>query len=145
VDLLNSVIPWDWEKYEDYARSLGRTALGLNMLTFAGHSQIRGYVMGDAAWERKATPAEIAAIVAELETTLKAGACGLSFSLFDKDRQARLVPSRLAGDAELDALCAKLREYDAVFQFVPGHSTEGILKDLEWLGSFLARHKVRGL
>jgi N-acyl-D-aspartate/D-glutamate deacylase len=145
ADLLNSVIPWDWEKFPDYARSFDRRPLGLNMVTFAGHSQIRAYVMGEAAWERAATPAEIARITAELEEALKAGANGLSFSLFDKDRRGRLVPSRHADDAELDALCAKLAEYDAVLQFIPGHSTEAIIADLEWVGGFLARHKVPGL
>jgi N-acyl-D-aspartate/D-glutamate deacylase len=144
-DLLDSVIPWDWEKYPDYARSFDRRPLGVNMVTFVGHSQIRTYVMGDAAWERAATPAELARVVGELEEALKAGANGLSFSLFDKDRQGRLVPSRHADDAELDAVCAKLGEYGAVLQFIPGHSTEAIIADLERVGGFLARHKVRGL
>jgi len=145
ADLLDAVIPWDWEKYTDYARSFDRRPLGVNLVTFAGHSQIRAYVMGDAAWERAATPDEIARIVAELEEALKAGANGLSFSLFDKDRQGRLVPSRHADEAELDALVAKLAEYDAVLQFIPGHSTEQIIADLQWVGGFLAKYKVPGL
>jgi N-acyl-D-aspartate/D-glutamate deacylase len=144
-DLLNSVVPWDWEKYQDYARSLDRTALGLNMVSFVGHSQIRIWVMGEAAWERTATQEEIRAMVAELEVALQAGVHGLSFSLFDKDRQGRPVPSRLADAAELDALCAKLGEHGAVLQFIPGHSTEAIIEHLQWVGTFLARHKVTGL
>ena len=138
ADLLNSVIPWEWEKFPDYARSFDRRPLGLNMVTFAGHSQIRAYVMGEAAWERAATPEEIKLIAAELEEALKAGANGLSFSLFDKDRKGRLVPSRHADDAEL-------AEYGAVLQFIPGHSTEGIIADLERVGAVLARHRVPGL
>jgi N-acyl-D-aspartate/D-glutamate deacylase len=145
ADLLDAVIPWDWENYPDYARSFDRRPLGVNMTTFAGHSQIRAYVMGDAAWERAATPEERAQIVAQLEEALKAGANGLSFSLFDKDRRGRMVPSRHADDAELDALIAKLADYGAVLQFIPGHTTEDIIADLQRVGGFLARHEVPGL
>jgi N-acyl-D-aspartate/D-glutamate deacylase len=51
----------------------------------------------------------------------------------------------LADDIELDALVAKLAEYGAVLQFIPGHSTEGIIADLERVGAILARHKVPGM
>src|SRR4051812_40924449 len=67
ADLLDAVIPWDWETYTGYARSFDRRPLGVNMTTFAGHSQIRAYVMGNDAWERAATAEERDRIVAELE------------------------------------------------------------------------------
>ena len=145
ADLLNSVIPWDWEDFGEYVGSFERRPLGVNMVTFAGHSQIRSYVMGDAAWERAATSEEITQIVAELDEALKTGTNGLSFSLFDKDRSGRLVPSRHADDAELDAICAKLSEYGAVLQFVSGNSTDEVIGHLRWLSTFLARHRVTAL
>jgi N-acyl-D-amino-acid deacylase len=145
TELLNESIPWSWERYDEYARSVSRTPLGVNLMTFVGHGQIRCYVMGEAAWQRSATQAEIAAMVAELETALAAGALGMSFSLFDRDRQGRPVPSRLADDAELDALIAKLGEYGAAFQFVPGDNADLIIEHLNWLGGMLGRHGVTGL
>jgi len=145
TDLLNEAIPWSWERYDEYARAASQTSLGINLMTFVGHSQIRCYVMGDAAWERTATPEEIAAMVAELDTALQAGALGLSFSLFDKDRKGRPVPSRLADDAEIDALIAKLGEYGATFQFVPGDNADLIIEQLNWLGAMLGEHGVTGL
>jgi N-acyl-D-aspartate/D-glutamate deacylase len=144
-ELLNEVIPWDWEGYGEYARSAAQVPLGLNLMTYAGHSQIRCYVMGEEAWERTATPAEIAAMADLLDQALAAGALGLSYSLFDKDRQGRPVPSSLADDAELDALIAKLGEYGATFQFVPGDNADAIVRQLRWLGTFLGEHGVTGL
>lgn len=143
-DLLNSAVPWDWENYDEYARSFDARPLGLNIATFVGHSQLRMFVMGAAAWERAATSEEIAKIADELEAALKAGALGMSFSLFDKDREGRPVPSRHADDAEIDALCAKLAEYKASLQFVTGANGEHSTKELRWLGGFLARHKLTG-
>jgi len=144
-DLLNEVIPWDWERFPDYARSAAKVPLGINLMTYAGHSQIRCYVMGEEAWERTATPGEIAQMVDLLDEALAAGALGLSYSLFDKDRQGRPVPSSLADDAELDALIAKLGEYGGTFQFVPGDNADAIIRQLQWLGTFFGKHGVTGL
>jgi N-acyl-D-amino-acid deacylase len=144
-DLLNEVIPWDWERYPEYARSAATVPLGVNLMTYAGHSQIRCYVMGEEAWERTATPDEIAQMVELLDEALAAGALGLSYSLFDKDRQGRPVPSSLAGDDELDALIGRLGEYGGSFQFVPGDNADAIIAQLKWLGGFFGKHGVTGL
>lgn len=144
-DLLNEMIPWDWERYAEYARSAATVPLGINLMTYAGHSQIRCYVMGEEAWERSAAADEIAQMVELLDEALAAGALGLSYSLFDKDRQGRPVPSSLAGDDELDALIAKLGEYGATFQFVPGDNADAIISQLKWLGGFFGKHGVTGL
>ncbi|MGE3690707.1 MAG: amidohydrolase family protein [Novosphingobium sp.] len=145
ADLLNAVIPWDWETYPEYVRSLGKTKLGVNLVTFVGHSQLRCHVMGEAAWERAASPDEIAAMAAELDEALAAGAAGMSFSLFDKDRSGRPVPSCLADDAEMDALCARLGAHGALLQFVVGGDEQTAGLYLERLCGFLRRHKVAGL
>jgi len=145
TDLLNDAIPWSWESYGDYADALSNVPLGVNLMTFVGHTQIRCYVMGDAAWERTATAREIEAMADELDKALGAGAIGMSFSLFDKDRQSRPVPSCLADDAELDALMAVLGKHGATFEFVPGDNVELILEHLDRLGALLGKHNVTGL
>jgi N-acyl-D-aspartate/D-glutamate deacylase len=144
TDLLNDAVPWQWETYAEYATAMGSVPLGVNLATFVGHGQIRAYVMGAAAWERAATPAEIADMAKELDLALTAGALGMSFSLYDKDREGRRVPSCLADDAELDTLVAVLGRHGATFQFVPGDTTDVIIRQLEWFGTFLARHGVTG-
>src|SRR5262249_40158473 len=144
VDVLNDAIPWNWQGFGEYARALAARRLGINIGLFVGHSQLRAWVMGEAAWERAATADEIAAICAELDTALAAGALGLSYSLYDKDRQGRPVPSCLADDAEMDALCAVLGKRGATFQFVPGDTTDVIIEQIEWLARFLGPHGVTG-
>jgi N-acyl-D-aspartate/D-glutamate deacylase len=146
LEVTSQAIPWTWESFESYAGALAGRKLGVNLMAFVGHSQIRTYVMGEAAWERAATPGEVAAMAAELDRALVAGALGLSFSLYDKDRQGRWVPSVHADDAELDALCAVLARRGAVFQFVPcGDTTEIILEQLQRIGAILGRQGVTGL
>lgn len=145
ADMLENALNWDWESFADYARAISEMKLGVNMMAFVGHAQIRSFVMGDAAWDRAATAAEVAAMAALLDEALRTGAPGMSFSLYDKDPEGRPVPSCLADDAELDALIAKLGEYGGLFQFVPADTTDAIIAHLEWLGGFLGRHGVTGL
>jgi len=144
ADLLDAAIPWNWQDFASYAAALQARELGVNLCAFVGHSQIRGYVMGSAAWERAATGEEIAAMCEELDKAIAAGALGLSFSLYDKDRDGRPVPSCLAADDELDALCAILGKRGAAFQFVPGDTTDVIIAQIEWLAKFLGPHGVTG-
>jgi N-acyl-D-aspartate/D-glutamate deacylase len=144
VDVLNNAIPWTWQSFPEYAAALSTRRLGVNVAAFVGHSQIRTWAMGEAAWERAATAAEIAAMCGELERALAAGALGLSFSLYDKDREGRPVPSCLADDAEMDALCAVLGGRGATFQFVPGDTTDVIIGQIEWLARFIGPHGVTG-
>jgi N-acyl-D-aspartate/D-glutamate deacylase len=145
-DTLASSIPWAWRTFPEYARALAGEAFGVNVAAFVGHSQIRSFVMGPAAWERVATYQEIVAMAAELDRALGAGAIGMSFSLFDKDRQGRPVPSCRADDAEMDALCAVLARHKGAFQFVPrGDTTEALLEDLRRIGRWIGPHKVVAL
>jgi N-acyl-D-aspartate/D-glutamate deacylase len=144
AEVLNEAIPWGWQSFDEYVAALGGRRLGVNVALFVGHSQLRAWVMGEAAWERAARADEIAAIAAELEKALAAGALGLSYSLYDKDRKGRPVPSSLADDAEMDALCAVLGRHGAGFQFVPGDTTDVIIGQLEWLAGFLGPHGVTG-
>jgi N-acyl-D-aspartate/D-glutamate deacylase len=76
--------------------------------------------MGEDAWDRAATDAERAAIVALLDEAVDAGAFGFSTSYFDSDAQSRPVPSRLADDAERAALVEVLGRYGRGFvEFIP--------------------------
>jgi N-acyl-D-aspartate/D-glutamate deacylase len=146
LDTLNNEIPWTWETYQEFTDIVGAGAYGVNLAAFVGHGQLRAYVMGDASWERAAAPAEIAAIAAELEKALKAGAFGMSFSFFDKDRKGRPVPSCLADAREMEALCAVLGRYNGTFQFVARANTaEAALEDLRTIGSYIAPHNVTAL
>jgi len=120
-------IPFDWESYDDYLTALEGDGLGVDVATLVGHSVLRLYGMGDAAWERAANDEERAAIAAAFQDCLDQGAFGMSSSMgFDTHPVIGPVPSRLADDAELEALCDVLAEHDGLLQFLPGLSSNAL-------------------
>ena len=52
-------VVWDFETFPEYLDSVQRRGTTLNFTAYVGHSPLRLYVMGDAAYERAATPDEI--------------------------------------------------------------------------------------
>ncbi len=56
---LGAGIPWDFETHPEYLASVGRRGTALNFGAYVGHTAVRLYVMGDAAYERKATDEEV--------------------------------------------------------------------------------------
>ncbi len=105
-------LPWDWRSWSEYKKSMTqRVRVPANYGAFVGHIAIRLAVMGMDAWERKATPEEIAQMARHLEDALDAGALGLSSNLLDHDGRDRPVPSQVAGDEEFEALMAVLERY----------------------------------
>ena len=112
---------WDWDSFGDYLdRVDGKLAINAGFL--AGHSTIRRFVMGADATSRAATPAEIAAMVAQLHDALAAGALGFSSSLGDAhtDGDGAPVPSRSAAREEFLALAAAVRDHaGTTLEFIP--------------------------
>ncbi len=84
----------------------------MNVGALLGHSAVRQYVMGAAAWERPASDDEVARMAAVVKEAMAAGAVGLSSSANTNhvgDR-GRPVPSRLAHEDELARLVAGMGE-----------------------------------
>ena len=105
-------VPWDWELWSEYKASMAkRIRLPTNYAAFVGHIAIRLAAMGVEAWERVATPQEIARMVELLDDALAAGALGLSDNLHDHDGNDRPVPTLLADDAEFEALFEVIARY----------------------------------
>lgn len=105
-------VPWDWEKWSEYKASMEkRTKLPANYSAFVGHIALRLAAMGVEAWNRAATPDEVARMVELLEDALAAGALGLSDNLHDHDGDDRAIPTLLADDAEFEALFSVMERY----------------------------------
>jgi N-acyl-D-aspartate/D-glutamate deacylase len=87
--------------------------VGVNVAAFSGHAAIRRYVMGEAASERPATPAEIEDMCVVLRRSLDEGSIGLSTSQLElhRDHEGRPVPCNLASFEELEALSAVLADF----------------------------------
>ncbi|WP_157221116.1 N-acyl-D-amino-acid deacylase family protein [Flavisphingomonas formosensis] len=108
-------VPWDWEKWSEYKASMAKNVqLPTNYSAFVGHITLRLAAMGLEAWERAATPAEIARMAELLTDALDAGALGMSDNLHDHDGDDRPIPTLLADDAEFEALFDVLARYPGV-------------------------------
>jgi len=105
-------LDWSWTTFGDW---LGRLdgAVSVNAGFLVGHSAIRRAVMGDRAVGGEAPPEDVEAMVAVLRRSLQEGALGLSTSRAPthNDGDGVPVPSRGAGRAELEALCAAVGEH----------------------------------
>jgi len=98
-------IAWEFESFPEFlATREGK--LGVNFACYLGHSNVRRWVMGDAASDREATEAEVAEMCEVVAEAMRAGAAGISSSHAPThlDGDDRPVPSRLSSREELIAL-----------------------------------------
>ncbi len=103
---LTAGIVWEFETFPEYLELVRRRGTLLNFTAYIGHSALRLYVMGDAAYERAATPEEIARMCELVREGLEAGAAGFStsFSFAHRGIDGKPVPSRFAERDEVEAL-----------------------------------------
>jgi len=120
-----------WDECTSFAEFLehrhGR--LGVNLGCYIGHSNLRRWVMGEAASEREATDAEIAAMRQMVADAMAAGAAGVSSSAAPThlDLSDRPVPSRLSSRGELLALAEEVGKFGAgSVAFLPASSIGGL-------------------
>jgi N-acyl-D-aspartate/D-glutamate deacylase len=99
-------VSWDFETFPEYLDAVRRRGTLLNFTAYIGHSALRLYVMGDAAYERAATPEEIEQMCRLVREALEAGAAGFStsFSFAHRGVDGKPVPSRFAEADEVEAL-----------------------------------------
>ena len=112
LDTLTVGVPWtEFETFGQYLDAIERRGVGLNYGCYVGHTAVRLYVMGDEAYERPATPDEIAAMQRVVASAMDAGAIGFATSASPTHNgdNGRPVPSRVADLAELEALLEPLR------------------------------------
>ena len=86
-----------WETFAEYLDAVAEQQLGPNMACLVGHGTVRAAIVGTEA--RPPTPDELAAMVAEVEAALDAGATGLSTGLI-------YAPGMHAEAAEIETLVA---------------------------------------
>jgi N-acyl-D-aspartate/D-glutamate deacylase len=99
LEALNAGVAWSWETIPQYFDALERR-LGVNVASFVGHSAVRRYVMGDAAYEREATEDEIGEMRVVVRDGMAAGAIGVSFerNVRHFDHEGRIAPTYMASD-----------------------------------------------
>jgi len=106
ADSLAAGIVWEFETFPDYLDLVRRRGTALNFTAYIGHTALRLYVMGDAAYERAATPEEIDRMCQLVDEAIGVGAAGLStsFSFAHRGVDGKPVPSRFAEMDEVEAL-----------------------------------------
>ena len=106
LEAMQKGMQWDFETFREYQDALDRKPLWVNVASLIGHSAVRQFVMGDAAWERAATPDELARMGDEVRRAMADGAVGFSSTtnMNHVGDRGRPVPSRLGTDAELEYL-----------------------------------------
>ena len=121
-------IPWEFETFEEFLDTrAGR--LGVNLGMYVGHSAVRRWVMGDAAFERPSTDDELEQIAAIVDEAMRAGALGFSSSHAPThlDLADRPVPSRLSSLDELRALADVVGRFGrGSIAYAPESAVEGI-------------------
>jgi N-acyl-D-aspartate/D-glutamate deacylase len=112
LEALRAGIRWDFETFPQYLDMLEQRGVGPNVACFVGHSSVRTYVLGDDAPRRAASAAEIAGMREIVVDAMRAGACGFSTTnnVQHNGESGIPMPSRLADEAEMQALCGSLRE-----------------------------------
>jgi N-acyl-D-aspartate/D-glutamate deacylase len=131
ADALKTGLNWEWESFGEYVDRL-RSRVGVNYLPQIGHSTLRRYAMGDAAFEWAATDEEVATMRRLLVEAVRAGARGFSTSTSatHNDSFGRPVPSRLAEKNEFLSLAEALRgSRHPLIGISPGSKFVGINAD----------------
>ena len=81
ADAMAAAIRWDWTRFREYMDVVDKLPKAINYAANIGHSALRTYVMGERAFEQKASPDDMGAMESELLDALDAGAIGFTSSL----------------------------------------------------------------
>jgi N-acyl-D-amino-acid deacylase len=127
-DTLAAGVPWDeFETFTQYLDAVERRGAALNYSCYVGHTAVRLYVMGEDAYERAATDAEVARMQDVVRDAMAGGAIGFasSSSPTHNGDKGRPVPSRVSDIAELSSLLEPVRDAGrGVVALLPG----GVMK-----------------
>lgn len=96
----------DWRTLGEYFQRLDKQGAGVNLGTFVGATQVRGYVIGYD--DRPPTPAELAQMKNLVAEAMKDGALGVSTSL-------QYVPARFARTDEIVELAKVAHQYGGIY------------------------------
>jgi N-acyl-D-aspartate/D-glutamate deacylase len=104
---LTEGIVWEFETFPQYMDLVRDRGTLLNYAAYIGHSALRLYVMGDAAYESTATAEEIERMCLLVREAIDSGAAAgfsTSFSFAHRGVDGKPVPSRFADKEEVHAL-----------------------------------------
>jgi N-acyl-D-amino-acid deacylase len=80
-EAIAAAVRWDWTTFRQYMDVVGRLPKAINYAANIGHSALRTHVMGERAFEQKASTDDMGAMEHELLDAMDAGAIGFTSSL----------------------------------------------------------------
>ena len=114
-------IEWRWTTFREYLDVIDTLPKGINYAAQVGHSSLRTFVMGEAAFERESNEDELAAMSQELDDALSAGAIGFTTSrAAHRTADDRPVASLAASWEEVRRLVIGMGQHkERMFEFAP--------------------------
>src|SRR5450631_760307 len=114
-EAMQAGIEWQWETYPEYLDAVQAVPKGINYGGYVGHSALRTYVMGERAFEEKATDDDLAEMRRQVEASIRAGALGFTTSRSSNHMTSddRPVASRAADWDEVRALVGVMGDLGA--------------------------------
>jgi N-acyl-D-aspartate/D-glutamate deacylase len=111
-EVMQAGIDWQWESYGEYLDAMDQRGLGINVAALVPLTPLRHYVLGEASFERPATPEETATMRSLLREAMHAGAFGLSTTTSQNHTGSggRPLACRNASQEELAGVCQALRD-----------------------------------
>jgi N-acyl-D-aspartate/D-glutamate deacylase len=99
-------VRFEWQTFREYLDVLERVPKGINTGVYVGHSALRTFVMGQRAFEQRASDDDLDAMERELRDALGAGAVGFTTSRSEHHMTSSGAPvaSRVAEWGEVERL-----------------------------------------
>jgi N-acyl-D-aspartate/D-glutamate deacylase len=116
-------IDWSFETFPEYLDAVDGLAKGVNFAANIGHSALRTWAMGERAFEEVASDDDLAAMCAQLDDAIRAGAIGFSTSRSEHHETSdnRPVASRIASWDEVVRLVGVMSDLGAgIFEGADG-------------------------
>jgi N-acyl-D-aspartate/D-glutamate deacylase len=119
-------ITWSWTTYPEFLDALAALPKGINYAGYVGHSAVRTYVMGERAFEGKATEDDLRAMEREVRDAIRAGAMGFTTSRSPSHEtpEGRPVASRVAPWDEVRRLVGAMGELNAGLFEIAGEGVD---------------------
>ncbi len=124
-DAMEAGIKWSWTTFAEYLNAVDGLPKGINYAAYMGHSALRTYVMGQRAFEERATAEDLDLMRSELRNAIKAGAIGFTTSRTSNHQtpDGKPVASRIADWNEVKNLVGVMGELGAGIFEIAGEDT----------------------
>lgn len=124
-EAMEAGIKWSWTTFAQYLDAVDRLPKGINYAAYMGHSALRTYVMGQRAFEERATTEDLQMMRDELRDGIRAGAIGFTTSRTTNHQtpDGRPVASRIADWDEVRKLVGAMGELGAGIFEIAGEDT----------------------